>query len=226
MTTLELDGKVINGYLAVPAGGRGPAVLVLHAWWGLNDFFRGLCDRLAAEGLVAFAPDLYGNGAIAGTVAEAEQLIGTIDFEAAVERVKEVVDGLRSYPAVTGEGIGVVGFSMGAAYALLTATIFKPADVAAVVLFYGNEPGLGAEEFAQSRAAFLGHFAASDPYESPEATANTAAEMGKAGREVTFHVYAETGHWFFEADRPDAYQEDAAQLAWERTVRFLRERLA
>jgi carboxymethylenebutenolidase len=226
MTTLELDGKAINGYLAVPAGGRGPAVLVLHAWWGLNDFFRTLCDRLSAEGFVAFAPDLYGNGAIATTIDEAKQLIGTIDFDAAVERVKEAVDGLRQQPAVTSEGIGAVGFSMGAAYALLTATIFKPADVAAVVLFYGNEEGLGAKEFAQSQAAFLGHYAATDPYESEGGREKTAAEMRQAGREVTFHVYPETGHWFFEADRPDAYQEEAAQLAWERTLHFLREHLA
>jgi carboxymethylenebutenolidase len=93
----------------------------------------------------------------------------------------------------------------------------RPDDVAATVLFYGTKRG----DFLRARSAFLGHFAETDPYESLPSVRQLERRL-VAGREVTFHVYPKTGHWFFEADRPDAYNAAAAQLAWERTVTFLK----
>ena len=103
-----------NRYLAVPPSGKGAGVLVLHAWWGLNDFMRGLCDRLAQEGFVALAPDMF-SGKIARTPDEAEQLVKSLNEEQNVPgKVISAVEELRRHPAVTGSGIGVVGFSFSA----------------------------------------------------------------------------------------------------------------
>jgi carboxymethylenebutenolidase len=108
----KAEGGQGKGYLASPEKPRG-AVLVLHAWWGLNDFFKSFANRLASQGFLALAPDLH-DGALAKTVAEAKELHSKIKDE----RVKKIVMGaedyLRSIPSVSGSKIGVVGFSMGA----------------------------------------------------------------------------------------------------------------
>jgi carboxymethylenebutenolidase len=220
---------IANGYLALPTNENAPGILVLHAWWGLTDFFKAFCDRLAAEGFLVLAPDLFGDGRTADTIPAAEalvELVETASFDRVVATVQGAVETLRSHTAANGKPIGVIGFSFGAAYALLAATDLKPNDVAAVVLFYGNYPDLDAENYANSSASFLGHFAEEDPYESVEDMENTRAEMEKAGRQVSFHVYEGTGHWFFESNRPDAYSAAAAQLAWERTLSFFQEHLS
>jgi carboxymethylenebutenolidase len=225
MVTWQTEQGTAQGYLALPEGGQGPGVLVLHAWWGLTDLFKDVCDRLAAAGFVALAPDLFGNGATAQTIAEAEQLITAVDDAAAEAIVVSACQFLHQHPAVQGDTIGTMGFSFGAAWALLLATFFQPDDIGAVVLFYGNHGGLEWDDFAKVRAAFLGHFAENDPYEETEVVQNTLAEIHKAGREATFHFYPGTGHWFFEDNRPDAYNADAAQLAWQRTLTFLKQHL-
>lgn len=217
----EIDQR---GYLAAPGAGKGPGVLVLHAWWGLTHFITELCDRLAAEGFVAFAPDLFA-GQTAQTIDQAEQLVGTEDYEATKTIIENAVDFLHQHLAVHGDQIGIIGFSYGAAYALLAATHLRPAEIGATVVIYGNHPGLDRDDYAIAESAFLGHFAEDDPYEKPEDARKTLAEMHAAGREATLHFYSGTGHWFFEADRPDAYHPEAAQLVWERTLTFLQRRL-
>ncbi|GIK54663.1 MAG: dienelactone hydrolase [Chloroflexota bacterium] len=224
METFRAGERVATGYLARPSTTSGKGVLVLHPWWGLNEFIKELCDRLAGEGFVAFAPDLY-DGRTATTITQAEQLSSTLDFEATIPVVLGGVDYLRGQTAVPDTKIGVIGLSMGAAWTLWLATESRPDDVTAVVLFYGNWPGFSREKFAKTEAAFLGHFAANDPYEEPEGIEETRREIEEARREVTFHTYPETGHWFFESNRPDAYHQAAAALAWERTVTFLKNRL-
>ena len=222
MTMVELkspDGKV-SGYLAVPKTGSGPALLVLHAWWGLNDFFKGLCDRLATAGFVAFAPDLY-HGATASTRDGAKNLMSKLDQEAAGREIQSAVRGLQVQTGVKGERLGVVGFSMGAVWGLWLAQEL-PADVAAVVLFYGTGDG----NYSQIRAAFLGHFAETDEFESPAVVQDLEKILRTtSGKNVTFHSYSGTTHWFFEKDRPDAYDAQAARLAWQRTIRFLKTQL-
>ncbi|HLF25222.1 MAG TPA: dienelactone hydrolase family protein [Anaerolineae bacterium] len=219
MIEFQADSQTTQGYLAVPARGSGPGVLVLHAWWGLNAFFKQLCDRLAAEGFVAFAPDLY-NGKTAATIDEAKQLLKVRDLAQMEAKALAAVEVLRRRPAVTGAGLGAIGFSMGAAWAGQLSSL-RPDDFAAVVLFYG----IAEADFAAARAAYLGHFAEHDEWEPLEGVRQLEADLHAAGRDVTFHLYPEAGHWFFEDDRPDAYDAGAARLAWERTLTFLRERL-
>ncbi len=209
-----------EGYLSVPPAGKGPGVLVLHAWWGLNDFFKSFCDRLAREGFVALAPDLF-SGVVLRTVAEAEQHLNEYDEATQSPPILlAALEQLSRNPAVTGHGLAVVGFSMGAYWALWLAQQ-KPELVRAVALFYGTNGGGG--DFSRSRAAFLGNFAGNDPYESPETVGKLEANLRGAGRPVTFHTYPGTGHWFFEQDRPEAYNPAAAELAWERTLALLQQ---
>jgi carboxymethylenebutenolidase len=211
------DGRAATAYLAVPPGGAGPGVLVLHAWWGLTPFFREVCDRLAGEGFVALAPDLYGDGQTAGTVDEAEALMAASDSNQLRERALAAVDYLRAHPAVGGARLGAVGFSMGGAWSLLLSSL-RPDDIAAVVVFYGS----GEADFSRARAAYQGHFAADDEWEPLDGVGQMEADLRAAGRDVTFYTYPGTGHWFFEADRPEHHDPEAARLAWQRTVEFLR----
>jgi len=111
----------------------------------------------------------------------------------------------------------VIGFSLGAYYALNLANA-DPEHIRSAVIFYGT----GADDFSSSKAEYLGHFAENDEFE-PLSNVNSLEEsLKRAGRPVTFHVYSGTGHFFFEPDRPDAYNQAAASLAWDRTLAFLR----
>jgi carboxymethylenebutenolidase len=212
-------GKTANGYLALPESGSGPGVLVLHAWWGLNDVIVELCDRLAKDGYVALAPDMFA-GAVATTIEDAQRLAQGADDAAVQAVVLQALDTLQQHPGVRGHKVAALGLSFGAAWAFVLSTV-RPEDIAAVVVFYGIY-GL---DFTPALAAFQGHFAKNDQYESLDDVRAVEADLRAAGREVEFHVYPGAGHWFFEADRPDAYDAGAAHLAWERTVAFLKSTL-
>ncbi len=205
-----------QGFLALPSSGKGPGVLVLHAWWGLNDTFKSVCTRLSESGFVAFAPDLY-HGRIASTVPDAEALAHTLN-QNQEQANTDLADATQFLVEHTGqEKVMVIGFSLGASIAFdLSAA--DAAHVRSVVVFYGT----GAADFRKSKAAYLGHFAENDPYEPAASVDELEEELQKAGRPVTFYRYPGTGHWFFEPDRAAAYNAAAAKLAWERTLEFLK----
>lgn len=218
MSEMEARGA----YLALPQTETGPGVLLLHAWWGLTDFFVALANRLADEGFVVYAPDLY-NGETANTIEEAEALNALYENEEAadaiVAKLDAAVDFLQAHPAVSSADLGLVGFSMGSNWGLWLAH-HRPDAIAAMVGFYGTYNG----NLEGMRAAFQGHFAENDdfePHEAVEALDKTLTEMNL---EATFFVYSGAGHWFFEADRP-AYHAESARLAWEWTIKFLHDKL-
>jgi carboxymethylenebutenolidase len=206
-----------QGFLAVPDSGNGDPVLVLHAWWGLNETMRDLCTRLAGAGFVAFAPDLY-RGRVADTIPAAEALRD--DFDAHLDRAEADVAAAIAYlherAGQPAGGIAVIGFSLGAWFALGFSAA-DPDHIRSVVIFYGDGP----DDFSQSRADYLGHFAEDDDFEPPEVVDGLEAAIRRAGRPVTFYRYPGARHWFFEPDRPE-YDPAAAELAWERTLAFLR----
>ncbi|MCU1357604.1 MAG: dienelactone hydrolase [Acidimicrobiales bacterium] len=213
-------GTAGQGYVVAPELGSGPGVLVLHSWWGLTPFFRSVADRLADAGFVALAPDLHGGGRTADTPDEAEALLAATDTNRTANMVVASLSALRSMPATPDGRIGIVGFSMGASWALWAATRF-PDDVAAVSAFYGSQD----IDFAPAQAAFQGHFAEHDEFVSEDERAYLEAQLRLAKHPVEFHDYPGTGHWFMESDRPAAHVAEAADAAWERTIEFLHRHL-
>jgi carboxymethylenebutenolidase len=211
---LKVNDKTTNAYLAEPQNG-GPGILVLHAWWGLKPFFKQVCDQLAKQGFTVLAPDLY-QGRIATTIDEAKALMEQRDSELMGDIVKAAKDRLASLSV--GKPIGVIGFSMGAAWSLVVAE--NESDVSAAVLFYGA----GDADFSKVKAKVLGHFAETDEWEPLEYVIAMEAGMKAAGVDVTLHIYPKAGHWFVEEDRPE-YDSASALLAWSRTYEFLRKNL-
>lgn len=207
-----------TGYLAIPESGSGPGILVLHAWWGLNTFFKELCDRLSAEGFVALAPDLLG-GQVATTVEAAEAQLEVANPDELAHLTRSSLSTLRGMPITPDGPVGVLGFSMGASMALwLSARV--PDDVAATAVFYGAQD----IDFLGARSAYLGHFADVDPFVEDDSRVLLEADLHLLELDTTFHDYPGTSHWFFEADRPE-FDPDAAELAWERTLTFFRRHL-
>jgi carboxymethylenebutenolidase len=208
-----------EGYLSIPQSGKGPGILVLHAWWGLSDTIKDVCKRLSDEGFVAFAPDLY-NGKIALTIKEAEILSEELDSQQAMSITRQSAVFLSNHKQVNEGGLGVIGFSLGAYFAL-NLSADEPERVKAVVIFYGT----GSADFKNSNAAYLGHFAKTDPYEPAEYIDQLENELSSCGLEVIFHRYEDVGHWFFESDRPEAFNMEASLLAWDRSISFLKDNL-
>jgi carboxymethylenebutenolidase len=225
MREFQADGRTISAYLAEPSHGSGPGVLVLHAWWGLTEPFRHVCDRLAEAGFVALAPDLY-RGKPTASVEEAQALSDALDRD--MERWRGDIAGavqvLRQHTAThlaNGRGkLALVGFSLGGAYALDTSVTLAE-QIAAVVTFYDSYPGL---DYRSAKGAYLCHFAEDDRFLPTEKVAQMEQELQAAGRPVTVYTYPGTKHWFFEENRLE-YDAEAAHVAWERTIAFLHERL-
>ena len=207
------------GYLVMPTGGVGEGVLVLHAWWGLNDTMREVCTRLAESGFIAFAPDLY-RGKTADTIPDAERLSSELDANRARADIVNAVEFLAERAGTSaGAGVALIGFSLGAYFALESSAT-HPEHIRSVVVFYGTGPS----DFGRSKAAYLGHFAETDEFEPQASVDKLEADLRRAQRPVQLHTYPGTGHWFFEADRSQAFNAAAASLAWERTLAFLRKR--
>lgn len=205
-----------RAYVTIPGGARA-GVVVLHAWWGLNDDVVAYADRLADAGLAVVAPDMF-RGQVATEIADAERLSGEGDAGGADKIAFGAVDWLADRLGPDAP-IAILGWSFGAAYAIW-APSERPRLVATVVYY-----GAWAEDFvARSKAPLLGHFAEEDPFTTEDEIKQLEDAFREAGREVTIHRYPGTGHWFAEPSR-DAYVRDAAELAFARTVSFLRERL-
>jgi len=202
-------------YLAEPEVPTGQGILVLHSWWGLNGFFRDLCDRLASDGFVALAPDLY-DGKTASTIGDAKALrakVGASRKESAYRYLIRMIGELES--RASGD-VALLGFSMGGHWAYWLSR--RPElPISKTVTFYAARDG----DYSTSRSAFLAHFAQTDEWVSATGVRKLERSLAKAGREHAFHTYDGTGHWFFESDRPE-YDPEAAALAWERTLAFLR----
>ena len=211
---LDVNGKSVNAYLASPANG-GPGILLLHAWWGLKPFFKQICDQLAEQGYVVLAPDLR-DGQIASTIDEAKELMQKSDDQLLGNTVMAAKDHLH---ALTHNKVGVIGFSMGAAWALVAAEN-DPEIISATVLFYGAYP----MNFKNIKSKILGHFCEVDEWEPIEGVREMEASLKTLKVDTTLHFYPGVDHWFVETDRPE-YDATSAQLAWDRTFAFLKNNL-
>lgn len=212
----DANGKSVQAYLASPSE-NGAGILVLPSWWGLKPYFKQVCEQLAEHGYTALAPDYYG-GRVAHTIDEATALQQEAegDMDAMGALIKAAKDQLVSLRP--GQPIGILGFSMGTDWAIITAA--KDPDVAAMVLFYGG----WSTDFSKMKSKVLEHYAETDEWFPFDRAQEMEQDMQAAGVDVTLHFYPGVAHWFMEEDRPE-YDPKAASQAWHRTFMFLHENL-
>lgn len=214
------DGETLTGYQARPEGdGVYPAVVVLQEWWGLNEHIKDVTRRIANEGYVALAPDLY-KGQVATEPDEARKLVMELDMAAAVDEIGSAIDHLLSQESVAGDTAGVVGFCMGGRLALMSA--LADDNVGATVAFYGQP--LTSAEAGNVKSPVLGLYGADDSG-IPVADVNAMAEaLTAAGVPNEVQVYAGAPHAFFN-DTRQSYRPDAAADAWQRTLAWFEQYL-
>ena len=222
MIEFPSNGSTAGGYLSVPEGGSGPGVVVIQEWWGLVDHIKDVCDRFAAEGYVALAPDLW-DGAVARNADEAGKAMMAMKMDQAARDMSGAVDEVLRRSA--GSKVGVIGFCMGGGLALVLATQ-RPDAVAAVVPCYGIVPWPDVQpDYPAMSAAVFGHYAEKDEYFTPEKANELAEQLRGMGKSVEIIVYPGTDHAFFNDTRPEVYDADAARALWDRTLSFFGEHL-
>ncbi len=223
-TTFPSGDREAHGYLSLPEQGRGPGVIVLQEWWGLTDHVAGVADRLAAEGLVALAPDLFG-GRTTHDAEEAGRLMSELPVERAAADLAGAVDFLLAHEAVTGDAVGAVGFCMGGGFVLLLAAQ-QGERISAAVPFYGVGPAVP-DSYTGLRAAVQGHYGERDAFYSVDDARALERQIREesAAPVVEFHYY-DAGHAFHnDTNAIGTYSPEDADTAWRRTVAFLREHL-
>jgi carboxymethylenebutenolidase len=224
LINFEINGQSGEGYLSLPKSGSGPAVIVIQEWWGLVGHIKDVVDRFAAAGFVAFAPDLY-HGQAAAEPDTAKKLMMELELAAAGKEMSNAADYLLSLPETSSTSIGAVGFCMGGSLAIWSATLTS--KISTAVGFY---PGASWERHAPDWNKFKGkhamiHCAESDGTSSAPGIQEAKINIENAGGEVQIFDYAGTKHAFFNNNRPEVYDESSAELAWSRTLVYLKSSL-
>ena len=222
MIEFRSNGSTASGYVAVPEGGTGPGLIVIQEWWGLVEHIKEVCDRFAAAGFVALAPDLY-HGVKISEPDEAGKAMMAMKMDLAARDLSGAVDEVLRRSS--GGHIGVIGFCMGGGLALVLATQ-RPDAVSAVVPCYGVIPWPDAQpDYTALSAAVLGHYAGNDDFFTPEAALALGEQLRGLGKEVEIIVYPDMDHAFFNDSRPEVYDADAAALVWDRSLAFFHQHL-
>ena len=219
--TFKANGHKTEGYLAKPASGKGPGVMVLQEWWGLVPHIEDIADRFAAEGFFALAPDLY-HGEQATGPDQAGKLMMALDIDRAEKDLAGAIDYLKAQPGVTGSTVGTVGFCMGGALSLFAAS--KNPEVGACVVFYGGHPKV-TPDLPKLKAPVLGLWAGKDGFVTPQVVAALDQQLTTLGKRHEFHTYPSADHAFFNDTRSEVYDPSAAKDAWARTLEFFRREL-
>jgi carboxymethylenebutenolidase len=216
------NGDEAYGYLTLPATGSGSGVIVIQEWWGLTPHIARMADRLAGEGYVALAPDLYG-GVTTHDEGEALQLLLEIPVDRAARDLRGAVDYLLSRDEVVGETVGVVGFCMGGSFALQLA-VQEGGKVAAAVAFYPI--GYMPDGYAGLEAAVQIHIPDGDQINPPTLAEELNEKLSaNTGTKPEIDHYP-AGHAFLnEEDLLGTYDAEQARIAWDRTVAFIRAHL-
>ncbi|MEP1124983.1 MAG: dienelactone hydrolase family protein [Ilumatobacter sp.] len=217
----DIDAR---GYLATPESGSGPGVIVVQEWWGLDSGIKGMADRLADNGFVALAPDLYhGELAEHTEMDKAGELMNSMPPERAAADMSGAVDALLARSETTGDGVGVVGFCMGGMLTFLLAAT-RPDAVKAAVPFYGYPSGDDGPDVSKIEARIQGHFAETDDFFGPEGVRELEQKLQDMGKQVTLTVHQGTGHAFMSPhDALDTYDEQLAETIWPQFTGFLHE---
>jgi carboxymethylenebutenolidase len=219
MVQFPSNGTTTSAYLATPTAGKGPGVLVIQEWWGLVRHIKNVCDRFAAEGFTALAPDMYH-----GQTADEPDGAGKLFMALNIAQAEKDLRGAAQYLAGRSSTakLGAVGFCMGGQLALF-ATTLNP-SIGACVDFYGIHPNVK-PDYAKLSGPVLGLFAEKDAFVTPQTAREVDAAIKKAGKQCEIHVYPNVDHAFFNDERPDAYNKTAADDAWRRTLAHFRQHL-
>jgi carboxymethylenebutenolidase len=208
-----------TGYLATPTSTqRAPGVVMVHEWWGLNEHIKNQADELAAEGYRVLAVDLY-DGAVATSASRAQQFSSSIDQERARSNMQAAVAYLR------GEGaprIAGLGWCFGGGQALSLA--MTDTELAGHVIYYGSSMATSTDALASVQAPVLGIFGADDQVVPTTTVAQFERSLNELGIENEIHMYEGVGHAFANPSN-DGYAPEKAADAWQKTLRFLEQRL-
>jgi carboxymethylenebutenolidase len=213
--------KDASGYLALPKS-AGPAIVVIQEWWGLVPHIKKVADRFAAEGFVALAPDLY-HGKSTSSPDEAGKLMMAMRIDEAEKDLRGAVHYLLKHANTASTDVGTVGFCMGGALSLFAAC--KNPEVGACVVFYGGHPNVK-PDLAALKAPVLGLYGERDRSVTPDSARALEKNLKELGKRAEIHIYPGADHAFFNDERPQVYNEPAAQDAWRRTIQFFRRELA
>ena len=212
MVEFPSNGRTTQGYLSTPASGKGPGLVVIQEWWGLVGHIKNVCDRFAAAGYSALAPDLY-HGQTASEPDGAGKLFMALHIGEAEKDLSGAARYLAGHSSTA--RLGAVGFCMGGQLALFAGC--TNASIGAVVDFYGIHPNVK-PDYGKLSGPVLGLFAEKDAFVTPQTAREVEAAIKKAGKPVEVHIYPNVDHGFFNDKRPDVYDKAAAEDAWRRTL--------
>jgi len=212
------NGGTATGYLAAPPTGTGVPLVVIQEWWGLVPHITDVCDRFAAEGFLALAPDLY-RGESTTEPDEAGKLMMALNMAQAAKDMSGAVDEVSVRSG--GDFVGITGFCMGGGLALVAATQ-RPDKIKACVPWYGLIPWPDAQpDWDRLDGAVLGHYAENDAFFTPEAAQELADDLRSRGKDVEVVIHPGVDHAFFNDTRPEVYDAAESLAAWQQTVGFL-----
>jgi len=224
---LAADGKTVSyksgdetvqGILYVPAGkGPFPALIVVHEYWGLNDWVKEQSSRLAEQGYISLAVDLY-RGKVAATPDIAHELMRGVPEDRAKRDLHAAFEFLASQPNVKKDRIGAIGWCMGGGYALDVA--LQEPNLAALVINYGHL-ATDTDALKKINAPILGLFGGQDRGITPDDVKKFGAAMDQLGKTIDIKIYDDAGHAFENPNNKDGYRAADAADAWQRTVNFL-----
>jgi carboxymethylenebutenolidase len=225
MIEFKSNGGTAGGYLASPASGKGPGVIVIQEWWGLIDQVKGTADMFAREGFNALAPDFYhGKSAQIGEPDKAQKLMMELNIDQAAKDARGAAQFLVAHPKTGSTKVGVIGFCMGGMLALLTGTVASDV-VGAVVDCYGVPPQKKPDYAKLRGTPVLGIFGGQDAHVM-QALPGLEADLKAAGARFEKVVYPNADHAFLNEKRTDVHRADDAADAWPKIMSFLKRNLA
>lgn len=214
--------ETVSGLLYTPAGkGPFPALIVIHEWWGLNDWVKEQASKLSDEGYVTLAVDLY-RGKVATTSDEAHEIMRGVPEDRALRDLRAAFEFLASQPNVRKDRIGSIGWCMGGGYSLDVA--LQEPTLAADVINYGHL-ATDPESLKKIHAPILGIFGAQDKGIPPADVKKFAETLDKMRKKIEIKIYDDAGHAFQNPNNKDGYRPADAADAWQRTTAFLAETL-
>lgn len=219
--SLTIGNESVPAVLSIPASGSGPGVIVIQEWWGVVPHIVDVTERLAREGFVAMAVDHY-RGVATTEPDEAQKLMLGLNIDQVADDLAAAAADLLSRPEVTSDAVSVIGFCMGGGLALLAPTVSN--DIVCATAFY---PAMPWPQYAPDWSRYAGksaivHKAESDEPGNGPVIASYAEQIAAAGGRVELFEYPDSVHAFFNDDRPEVFQQGNADLAWRRTLDFLR----